>query len=304
MTSLIAPAKLTLYLAVGAVRPDSHHGLTAVFCALEDGDAVTVEPASRLSLACEPPVGVPDHENLAWRAAAAMGEAFGRAPDFTIRIEKRIPAGGGLGGGSGDAAAVIAAIAAAWEIDRDDPRLEAVARALGADVAFPLRGGCAAYGGRGDVLKRTLPVPRVHLAIVSAGVPVSTAAAYAAFDEEPRPPAPGPRAVTDAIVFQDAAALGAAVFNNMTAVACRLVPSVADALVFVERSDGCLGATVAGSGSSVFGIFAEESTAQAVGAAAAARGWWSLATRPREGGTLDQTMGVRAPGPIRHPRTR
>lgn len=302
MTTLIAPAKLTLYLAVGAVRPDSYHAVTAVFCALEAGDLVSVEPAGRLSLVCEPSVGVPAEQNLAWRAAEAMGETFGRTPAFAIRLDKRIMAGAGLGGGSGDAAAVIAAIAAAWEADRDDPRLEAVARSLGADVAFPLRGGCAVYTGRGDVLKRTLPVPPIHLAIVSAGEPVSTAAAYAAFDEEPRTAAPGPRAVTDAIVFRDTAALGAALFNNMAAAACRIVPAVAETLAFVEAAEGCLGATVAGSGSSVFGVFADPGAAETAAVAAVARGWWSLATRPREGGTLDDAMGVREPEPLRHPR--
>lgn len=304
MTSLIAPAKLTLYLAVGQTRPDGYHALTVVFCALEDGDIVHVEPAPSLSVACEPGVGVAEQDNLAWRAAVAMGDAFGRLPDFAIRIEKRVPAGGGLGGGSGDAAAVIASIAASWGVDRDDPRLEAAARTVGADVSFPLRGGCAVYAGRGDALKRTLPVPPIHLAVVSAGEPVSTAAAYAAFDEQPRLAAPGPRGVTDALVFRDPAALGAALFNNMTAAACGLAPSVAETLAFVGSTEGCLGAAVAGSGSSVFGVFAELATAQAAAQAAAARGWWSLATRPRAGGTLDETTGVREPAPVRHPRGR
>jgi 4-diphosphocytidyl-2-C-methyl-D-erythritol kinase len=304
MTDLIAPAKLTLYLAVGAVRPDAYHAVTAVFCALEAGDAVSVEPAPRLSLQCEPSVGVPDEENLAWRAAVGMGEAFDRSPDFAIRIGKRIPAGAGLGGGSGDAAAVIAAITAAWKVDRDDPRLEAVARSLGADVAFPLRGGCAVYTGRGDVFKRILPVPPIHLAIVSAAEPVSTAAAYTAFDEQERPAAPGPRVVTDAIVARDPVAIGAGVFNNMAATACRLVPAIAGTLTFLQAADGCLGANVAGSGSSVFGVFASAEAAAAAAQAAGEHGWWSMATRPRAGGTIEQTMGVRPPAPLRHPRGR
>ncbi len=304
MTSLIAPAKLTLYLAVGAVRPDCFHGLTAVFCALEDGDAVTVEPAARLSLVCEPSVGVPDEENLAWRAAAAMGEAFARSADFAIRVEKRIPAGAGLGGGSGDAAAVIAAIATAWDVDRDDPRLEAVARTLGADVAFPLRGGCAVYTGRGDVFKRVLPVPPIHLAIVSVAEPVSTASAYRAFDEGERAAAPGPRVVTDALVFRDPVAIGAALFNNMTDAACTIVPAIADSLAFMTAAQGCFGASVAGSGSAVFGVFADAAPAEAAVAAARERGWWSLATRPRTGGTLDDAMGPPAAASVRHPRVR
>jgi 4-diphosphocytidyl-2-C-methyl-D-erythritol kinase len=305
MPALVAPVKLTLYLAVGAARPDGYHTVAAVFCALDEGDVVRVEPASGLSLCCEPPVGVPDEENLAWRAAVAMGQAFGRSPDFAIGIDKRIMAGAGLGGGSSDAAAVIAAIAALWKADRDDPRLESVARGVGADVAFLLRGGCAVYGGRGDVLKRSLPVPPAHFAVASAGGPVPTGAAYAAFDAEPRPAAPGPRALTDAACFRDPAALGAALFNNMEGAARRLEPAIGDTLAAMMASEGCLGASVAGSGSAVFGVFADAVSAGAASEHMSGRGWWSFASAPRAGGTLDEAMGPReAPAPRHRGRAR
>jgi 4-diphosphocytidyl-2-C-methyl-D-erythritol kinase len=299
MPSLLAPVKLTLYLAVGATRPDGFHSLTAVFCTLDAGDVVSVESASGLSLRCDPPVGVPDEENLAWRAAVAMGEAFGRSPDVAVGIEKRVMAGAGLGGGSADAAAVIAAIAAMWEVDRDDPRLEAVARGLGADVAFLRRGGCAVYGGRGDVFKRALPLPPVHFAVASPGEPVPTGAAYATFDAGPRVAAPGPRSVTDAICLRDPAALGAALFNNMDAAALGLVPAIGDTLAAMRASVGCLGASLAGSGSSVFGVFADATAADAAAAGMAARGWWSFAAAPYAGGTLDEAMGPREALPLR-----
>lgn len=291
--TLVAPAKLNLYLGVGAIRPDGYHAVTTVLVALDIGDKVTVAPAEDLSLVCDPPVGVPVHDNLAWRAATAMAEAFEREPSFAIRIEKRIPAGAGLGGGSADAAAVIAAMAAAWEIDRDDPRIEQVARSIGADVAFPLRGGCAVYAGRGDMLRRRLPVPPACFAIAAPAVPVSTAAAYQAFDAMSQPGSPGPRVVTDAVCFRDIPALGAALYNNMTRPSCGLVPEVGDALAFMQATSGCCGATIAGSGSAAFGVFTDEEDASAAARAAHDCGWWSTVARPRAGGTFDETMGVR-----------
>lgn len=289
------------------MRPDGYHAVTTVLVALDFGDAVTVTPADELSLICEPDVGVPAEENLAWRAALAMGEAFERVPAFALRIEKRVPAGAGLGGGSSDAAAVIAAIAAAWELDREDPRVESVARSLGADVPFLLRGGCGVYAGRGDQLRRPLPVPSGSLAIVFPGLPVSTAAAYAAFDSIGQPGAPGPRAVTDAACFQDVVALGAGLYNNMTAPALGLVPAIGDALAFMKDAGGCLGAAMAGSGSAVFGVFDTDDEAVLAARAASDLGWWSVATRPRAAGTLDQTMGAprdTAEGRCRDPRRR
>jgi len=290
--TLIAPAKVNPYLAVGALRPDGYHAVITVLLALEFGDLVTIAPAETLSLVCEPDVGVPAEQNLAWRAAVAMGEAFGRTPAVAIRVEKRIPAGAGLGGGSSDAAAVMAALAAAWEVDREDPRLETVARSLGADVPFFLRGGCAVYAGRGDQLKRPLPAQQGHYAIVAPGVPVPTASAYAAFDALEQPGAPGPRAVTDAACFQDLGAMGAGLYNNMTAPSIGLVPVIGDALAFMAGSAGCLGAAMAGSGSAVFGVFGTEAEAASVARTASERGWWSVATAPRAAGTLVQTMGA------------
>jgi 4-diphosphocytidyl-2-C-methyl-D-erythritol kinase len=293
MTTLVAPAKLNLYLAVGPKKPDGYHSLTTVLVALEFGDTVTVEAAEALSLLCEPDVGVEARENLAWRAAVAMGEQFGRSPDFAIRIGKRVPAGAGLGGGSADAAAVIAALATAWDVPRDDARLAHVAGSLGADVPFALRGGCAVYSGRGATLQRTLRLPACHFAIAGGDTPVSTAAAYAAFDAGERAAAPGARHVTDAISVGDLPALGAALFNNMTAASVGLLSAIGDALAAMSVAEGCLGAAMCGSGSAVFGVFATASEAQAAAEAASGQGRWALHTRPRAGGTLGQPLVAR-----------
>lgn len=304
MSTIVAPAKVNLYLGVSPARPDGLHPVTTVLCALEFGDTVQVVPAPALSLVCEPDVGVPAERNLAWRAAVAMGEAFGISPDFAIRIDKRVPAGAGLAGGSADASAVIAAIAQAWDIRRSDPRLESVAASLGADVPFSLRGGCGVYSGHGATHQRTLRIPPCHIAIVCGPDPVPTGEAYAAFDAAGRVSAPGPRHVTDAISVGDVAGLGAALFNNMTDASAGLVPLIAVELDFMRSATGCLGAAMCGSGAAVFGIFATGEEASAAAAAGSARGWWAVATRPRADGTLEQAMG---PDPdavvkIRHPR--
>src|SRR5450759_265119 len=125
-----APAKLNLYLGVGGRRADGYHGVETVLVALDLHDSVTVEPAAELSLVCEPDVGVPAPDNLAWRAAVALSSAVGRESSVAIRVVKRIPARAGLGGGSADGAAVIAALAAHWGIASDAPVLERVAASL------------------------------------------------------------------------------------------------------------------------------------------------------------------------------
>ena len=290
--ALRAPAKLNLHLAVGARRADGYHDVTTVLVALDLSDDVTVEPAPALSLICEPDVGVAPERNLAWRAALAMGDAFGRSPDFAIRIAKHVPAGAGLGGGSADAAAVIAALAEAWCVSCDDPRLGSVAAALGADVAFPLHGGCALYEGRGEALSRRLELPRAHFAIARGAEPVPTADAYATFDRLGGGADPGTGRLEAALAAGDPAALGAALHNNMTPAALELVPAIGDTLGFMAAADGCLGSALCGSGSAVFGVFGNAGHAAAAAVHARGRGWWAVAARPRAGGTLDQTTGA------------
>ncbi|MCZ6681789.1 MAG: 4-(cytidine 5'-diphospho)-2-C-methyl-D-erythritol kinase, partial [Planctomycetota bacterium] len=64
-------------------------------------DRLTITPSDRLSLTVHPDdAGVPaDRSNLAWRAAEAIADESGRAPDVKIQLEKSIPAAAGLGGG-------------------------------------------------------------------------------------------------------------------------------------------------------------------------------------------------------------
>ena len=98
-----------------------------------------------------------------------------------MRIDKRIPAGGGLGGGSADAAAVLR-----WA-GVDDP---AIAVRLGADVPFCVRGGRARVTGVGEILEPLAPEPRVFT-LVLPPFGCSTAAVYRAWDELGGPTGPG-----------------------------------------------------------------------------------------------------------------
>lgn len=282
--TLAAPAKVNLYLGVGARRDDGYHDVETVMQALELHDTVTLTPADALTVACEPDVGVPGERNLAARAATALAQRLGRPPAFAIHLTKRIPAGGGLGGGSSDAAAVLAGLALAWGLDADDPILAEVGSALGADVPFFLTGGCALMTGRGDELAARLPVVPMHIVVVNPGIPVPTADAYAVFDAAPSAPSPGTAGILAALDSGDPAQVAGSLHDNLTGPVTGLVPAVADALAFVSGRDGVLGTCMSGSGSSVFGVFTDEDAAGRTAQQARDKGWWSVATRSRSGG--------------------
>ena len=163
-----APAKLTVSLRVTGVRGDGYHLIDAEMVTLDYGDVLEIGEGDGLEVVGPRAAGVPvGEENLVRRALAVTGRrAF-------VRLDKRVPAGAGLGGGSADAAAVLR-----WAGCRD----LGVAAELGADVAFCLVGGRARVTGVGEVVE---PLPFVDRAftLVVPPLPVDTARVYRTWDE-------------------------------------------------------------------------------------------------------------------------
>ncbi len=161
MLKLIAPAKLNLVLEVLARRADGYHDIASLMQTIDLADTVRLEAAGSIEIevAGEAQRGVPleGPRNLAFRAAHALAEAVGQAElGVRIELEKRIPAGMGLGGGSTDAAAVLRGLNRLWDLDLTPEELNKVAASVGSDVAFFLYGGTAVAGGRGEQIE-TLP---------------------------------------------------------------------------------------------------------------------------------------------------
>lgn len=177
--TLVAPAKLTLTLAVVGVRNDGYHLIDAEMVGLDLADTVSITTADSTSIDVSGTyaAGVPtDERNLCWRAMAATGT------NGHISIHKSIPHGGGLGGGSTDAAAVLR-----WA-GIDDP--DTAAR-IGADVAFCLHGGRARVTGIGEVID-PLPYLERVVTLVIPPLQVSTPAVYKAWDDLGGPTGDGP----------------------------------------------------------------------------------------------------------------
>jgi 4-diphosphocytidyl-2-C-methyl-D-erythritol kinase len=214
MTTLLAPAKLTVSLRVTGVRADGYHIIDAEMVSLDLADELTFGEGSGLELVDDTaggpgaassallpledgrlrpgvpavrglPPGVPvGEDNLVLRALRAVGR------EAHVRLVKRIPAGGGLGGGSADAAAVLR-----WA-GSDDVGLAA---SLGADVPFCVRGGRARVSGIGEQLAQ-LPFEDRTFTLVTPPFGCSTAGVYRAWDGLGRPTADGPNDLEAAAV--------------------------------------------------------------------------------------------------------
>ena len=173
-----APAKLTLELRVTGVRADGYHLIDAEMVTLEVADLVTIEPgAEGLAFTGRFAEGIPvDATNLVARALTLVGRRAG------VTVDKRIPAGGGLGGGSADAAAVLR-----WAGYQD----VVGASRLGADIPFCMVGGRARVRGIGEIIE-PLPPRAQDVTLIVPPLSVSTPAVYRAWDDLGGPRATGP----------------------------------------------------------------------------------------------------------------
>ncbi|MET7366134.1 4-(cytidine 5'-diphospho)-2-C-methyl-D-erythritol kinase [Streptomyces sp. NPDC005566] len=264
------PAKVNAQLAVGAVRPDGFHDLANVFLAVGLYDEVTVTRADALCVTCSGPdaAQVPlDATNLAARAAIALAERHGIAPDVHIHIDKDIPVAGGMAGGSADGAAALLACDALWSTGSTPDELLAICAELGSDVPFSLVGGAALGVGRGEQLTPVDVGGTFHWVFAVADGGLSTPAVYGEFDRltagtrVPEPTASA--ALLDALRAGDTAALAGALSNDLQAAALSLRPSLAGTLA-AGTAAGALAALVSGSGPTTAFLVADAESAEKV----------------------------------------
>jgi 4-diphosphocytidyl-2-C-methyl-D-erythritol kinase len=176
MNRLLAPAKLTRWLAVTGVRADGYHELRSEMVSLSLSDELTFQEGKR-GLTIEADSGTradalpaDEGDNLITRALLAVGR------QASVHVVKRIPLGGGLGGGSTDAAAVLR-----WAGCND---LD-IARSLGSDVPFSVAGGRALVEATGEKVT-PLPFEAREFLLLVPPFGVNTALVYRAWDEMTR----------------------------------------------------------------------------------------------------------------------
>lgn len=276
--TVAAPAKVNLWLRVGPREPSGFHGISTLFCALDLADTVVlrrpdstdaagVETSFAPPLETLPDLGPPD-ANLAVRAARAFVERAGVSEVPHVTLVKRIPSGGGLGGGSSDAGAVLRALRRMHPDSLTGEELTRIAADIGSDVPFFVLGSPLAHGaGRGERLMATHPLPPRPLVLVLPPFPVNTADAYRWLDESRGGEAAGSPEVARELNPSGTARLtwaqvAAEARNDFEAPVFERHPGLRDVRDRL-RSLGARPALLAGSGSTVFGVFADADAAHA-----------------------------------------
>ncbi|CAN5220274.1 4-(cytidine 5'-diphospho)-2-C-methyl-D-erythritol kinase [soil metagenome] len=263
---LRALAKVNYALEVRGTRSDGYHEVSTVMQSVSLADEVEIETTARgFEIVTEPEdaeIG-PLEENTVYKAVRLLGKMAGIGLSARVRLRKRIPAGAGLGGGSADAAATLVGLNELFGLGLSDEELRKVGLKIGADVPFCLSGGTALGEGIGEVLS-PLPAPPPHyLVIAKPAAGAETARIYQAYDERLRRGNFSASLAVEALRIGELGALARALGNDLIPTTKSLVPEVRELEEELLRG-GALGATMSGTGTSVYGIYGSEAEARAV----------------------------------------
>ena len=266
--SLLAPAKLNLFLHVTGRRADGYHQLQTLFQLLDHGDLLHVAPRRRRGVSlriADTPRGrmLPRGDNLILKAASALARESGCRAGANIELEKHLPVGGGLGGGSSNAAAALLALNRLWKLGLSNDALCRIGVGLGADLPVFIRGRSAWGEGIGEILTPVVLPERWYL-VVTPDCEVSTAAVFR--DEN---------LTRNSANIRIADFLAGSCRNDCEPVTRRLYPTVDEALTWLGRFGA---ARMSGTGASVFIEIAEEAVAEGI-LARLPNGWTGFAAR-------------------------
>ena len=174
-----APAKLNLMLHITGRRADGYHLLQTVFQFIDLLDWLDFELLADGSIRRDHGnTAVPAEQDILLAAARLLQERYAVSKGVSIRIDKRIPIGGGLGGGSSDAASCLLALNQLWELGLSLSQLAEIGLELGADVPVFVHGRAAWASGVGEVLQPIDIAESIYL-VVDPKIHVSTAEIFA-----------------------------------------------------------------------------------------------------------------------------
>ena len=241
-----SPAKLNLFLHVTGQRPDGYHNLQTLFQLLDWGDDMRFEcNGSGVVEVIMPGLDIPAEDNLIARAAAQL-PANGQGA--RISVEKRIPAGGGLGGGSSNVATTLLVLNHLWGCGLSNSELQDIGLQLGADVPVFTAGYSAWAEGVGERLQ-PVELPPTWYVVITPDVTIGTAEIFSQRElTRDTPP------ITIAAFFEGTSR------NDCEPVARKLYPEVDKALNWLANFGE---ARMTGTGSTLFVPFPEKAAAEA-----------------------------------------
>ena len=258
-----AYAKLNLTLDILRRREDGYHDMQMVMQAIDLADELDISPAQGEGAMSTTLSYLPqDGRNLAQLAAQAFREATGSGLQVDIAIDKHIPVCAGMAGGSSDAAAVLRAMDALTGTGLSPERLAEIGQAVGSDVPYCVMGGTALAEGRGELLTPLPSLPPCHVVVCKPPFPISTPQLFSRVDVRKIVRRPDTAGLLAALEAGDLVEVARRMYNVFEDV---LEPRRQNEICAIKAAlidCGALGASMTGSGPTVFGLFDDREAAQ------------------------------------------
>jgi 4-diphosphocytidyl-2-C-methyl-D-erythritol kinase len=264
-------AKVNLGLEVLRKRTDGFHDINTIFARIALHDRITFSSAPEdrgIIVECTPSLDISQEENLVWKVARHLyvycaQHNIGMLSGMHIRIQKQIPTGGGLGGGSSNAGLTLRTLAQCWGID-DAALLQQIGSQYGSDIPFFLLDTSFAHGtSRGEILAPLAHHPKWHqtyaLLLCFPGIHVSTPWAYKAINRT------GEHQPTDIAALINAPDVLLQTMQNDFELPVYAEHPQLLAIQNTLEKLGAVRAWMSGSGSTMVGVFGNESDAHRAG---------------------------------------
>ena len=280
MMRIEAYAKVNFTLEVLGKRADGYHALRSLVVPVTLSDTLTLHESDGISS----DTGYDD--DLCVKAAdilKAHASGSKALKGVAISVEKRIPAGGGLGGGSADAAATLVALNEMWGLNFTPARLAEIGAQVGSDVPALVLSrffGPVVMEGRGEFVRPARGVfPRLNLVLVNPGVFSSTPRVFSRCISRVTDDPKILYNIISAYQSRDLSSIASSFMNDLEAAAMELSPEIKTAKeALIDR--GVSGALMSGSGSTVFGLVFSEDEGRKIASSLRAEGYsaWCVET--------------------------
>lgn len=271
-TEVFAYAKLNLSLDVLDKRPDGYHEMKMVMQTVTLRDRIALETGTGRPLEMRSNLGFlpADEHNLAAAAALALCRETGTDPGgLSIKLDKTIPVCAGMAGGSADAAAVLRGLNEVLGLGLSQTRLEEIGALVGSDVPYCVGGGTALAEGRGEILTSLPALPHCHVVLCKPAFSVSTPELFRALDGCRIRRRPDTAGLIDALAAGDLPGVARRMYNVFEDVLPQRRYQEICTIKNVLIQHGALGASMSGTGPTVFGLFDRPQAAEDARAALA-----------------------------------
>jgi 4-diphosphocytidyl-2-C-methyl-D-erythritol kinase len=292
-------AKINLGLYIGGLREDGFHELRTVYqtIALHDSIEVSVESGRGIEIRCEHSSVPDDESNTCYRIVEKAMGALRAKGRVAIQIEKRLPVQGGMGGASSNAVAAMVGLEQALRKTLLPEERLRIASEVGSDLPLFLIGGTVLGMGRGEQVYPLVDLPAMACVVLTPTVGVSTPRAFAAWDRKLTAPnasdrmnelgrglsawlgemysgAPFRRGRRENPLLE---LVRAGIKNDFEEVVFPEYPELSKGKNALERV-GARFASLSGSGSTLYGLFASKEAARLAAAKLRKQGWAAQAT--------------------------